>query len=250
MQFARIRRRLAGAAIAAVGLAAALAPASPAQAQENSQVSVVHGIPGQDVDVYVDGELVLPGFTPGEIAGPLELPAGSHDIAVTTPDGDPDADAIVTADGVEVPGGANLSVVAHLTEDGDPAITPFTNDVGEVPDGQARLTVRHTAAAPAVDVRAGGEPVVTDLTNPNEETVEAPAGAIDAEVVLAGSDTVVLGPESLDLPEGSVTAVYAIGSADDDTLELLVQMIDGQSSPPAETPSGTDGAAGDGTAPR
>ena len=35
-------------------------------------------------------------------------------------------------------------------------LTPFVNDVSAVPAGQARVTVRHIAAAPAVDVRAGG----------------------------------------------------------------------------------------------
>ncbi|WP_410479373.1 hypothetical protein [Pseudonocardia sp. H11422] len=37
--------------------------------------------------------------------------------------------------------------MAHLNEAGAPTVTPFVNDVGPVPAGQARLVVRHTAAA-------------------------------------------------------------------------------------------------------
>ncbi|QSB14125.1 DUF4397 domain-containing protein [Natronosporangium hydrolyticum] len=248
MRTSQIRRPLAVTAIAAVTAGAGLALASPAQAQETSQVSVVHGIPGQDVDVYVDGDALLEGFAPGEIAGPLDLPAGAYDIVITAPGGDPDSEAILEVDGAEVPGGANLSLVAHLSEDGEPTLTPFANDVSEVAAGDARLTVRHTAAAPAVDVRAGGEPVFTDLTNPNEDGADLPAGTVDADVVLAGTEDVVLGPADLDLAEGTATIVYAIGSAEDDTLDLVVQTIDGLHSPPSGVPSGTGGQAATGVA--
>ena len=42
---------------------------------------------------------------------------------------------------------------AHLTEAGQPALTPFVNDVSKIDAGKTRLTVRHTAAAPAVERR-------------------------------------------------------------------------------------------------
>jgi hypothetical protein len=243
------RRPLAAAALAVVAAGAAvMLLATPASAQDTSQVSVVHGIPGQDVDVYVNGEAILEGFAPGEVAGPLELPAGSYDIALTAPGDDPASDAIVSADGVEVPGGANLSLVAHLTEGGDPTLTAFANDVTPTEAGQARLTVRHTAAAPAVDVRAGGEPVFTDLTNPNEATADLPAGTVEADVVLAGTTDVVLGPAELNLVDGTSTIVYAIGSADEGTLGLVTQTIEDLHTPPDGVPSGTGGQAAAGPA--
>jgi hypothetical protein len=242
----RIRWLLAAATTALLA-GSGVAAATPAAAQETSQVSVVHGIPGQPVDVYVDGQLILDNFQPGEIGGPLDLPAGAYDIALTAP-GDPVEDAILTVDGVEVPGGENLSAVAHLTEDGQPTLTAYVNDVSDLAAGQARLTVRHTAAAPAVDVRAGGTPVFSGLTNPNEETAEVDAGVVSADVVLAGTDEVVLGPADLDLAEGTLTIAYAIGSADDGTLELLVQVIDGLHGVPDGVPAGTGGQAGTGIA--
>ncbi|BAL88547.1 hypothetical protein AMIS_33270 [Actinoplanes missouriensis 431] len=217
--------------------------ASPAYARANSDVTVVHGIPGQPVDVYVNGEKTIPDFQPGKVAGPLSLPAGQYDIALTKP-GDAIGDALLTLDDAEVPGDANVSLVAHLTEDGKPALTPFVNDTSKVGAGKARLIVRHAAAAPAVDVRAGGQPVFEDVTNGKEGKADVDAGTVSADVVLAGTDTRVLGPADLNLKEGTATVVYAVGSADDKTLDIVSQTISGLHSAPGGVPSGDGGLAG------
>jgi hypothetical protein len=229
--------RLAVAATA--GIAGMAVLATPAYAA-TSQVSVVHGIPGQAVDVYVNGDKALSDFQPGKVAGPLKLQEGDYDIVLTKP-GDPVTSPILKVDNAAVPGGANISLVAHLSADGDPTLTPFVNDVSKLDPGQARLIVRHTAAAPAVDVRAGGKPVFEDLTNPKEAKADLPAGSVNADVVLAGTDTVAIGPADLNLAEGTATIVYAIGSADDKSLALTTQTIEGLHSAPGGVPSGTGG---------
>ena len=165
------------AAVAALGLAS-LALATPADAADDAQVSVLHGVPGVTVDVYANGDPLLTDFEPGTLTDPVALPAGDYDLKVVAAGDGADGDAVIEADGVAVPAGANLTVVAHLTEDGTPVLTPFANDVSAIAPGQARLTVRHTAAAPAVDVRAAETPVFTDLTNPNEDSAELPAGTV------------------------------------------------------------------------
>jgi hypothetical protein len=205
-------------------------------------VSVVHGIPAQPVDVYVNGEKTIPDFQPGKVAGPLSLPPGTYDIALTKP-GDAIGSALLTVDDAEVPGGANISLVAHLGADGKPVLTPFVNDTGKLAAGKARLIVRHTAAAPAVDVRAGGEPVFEGLTNPNEAKADVDAGSVSADVVLAGTGTRVLGPADLNLKEGTATIVYAVGSADDKTLDIVAQTVDGLHSAPGGVPGGDGGQA-------
>jgi hypothetical protein len=106
--------------------------------------------------------------------------------------------------------------------------------------------VRHVAAAPAVDVRAGETPVFEGLTNPNEAKADVDAGTVSADVVLAGTDTVAIGPADLDLGEGTNTIVYAWGAAADENLKLAVQTIDGLHSAPGGVPSGTGGLVGDG----
>ncbi|MEU5525672.1 DUF4397 domain-containing protein [Micromonospora chersina] len=245
MQVAMFRRVAAIGAVSALTFAGVgAATMSPAYAA-SSKVSVVHGIPDTPVDVYVNGRKTLDNFKPGDVAGPLTLPEGEYDIALTKP-GEAIDKAILTVDDAAVPGGANISLAAHLSADGKPQITPFVNDVSKVDAGKARLIVRHTAAAPAVDVRAGGKPVFENLTNPKEAKADVAAGTVKADVVLAGTDTVAIGPADLNLKEGTATIVYAIGSAEAKNLTVVAQTISGLHSAPGGVPSGSGGQAGTG----
>jgi hypothetical protein len=220
-----------------------VAVAGSAQAASTAEVSILHGVPGATVDVYANGKALLKNFKPGTLTDPQMLPADTYDLKVVKAGDGADGDAVIQADNVKVPAGANITVVAHLAADGDPTLTPFVNDVSTIPAGQARIIVRHTAAAPAVDIRAGGEPVFTNLTNPKQESAEVDAGALKADVVLAETDTVVLGPASVDLAEGTTTIAYAWGSAEDKNLKLSVQNIKGMHSGPGGVPGGTGGQA-------
>lgn len=136
-----------------------------------------------------------------------------------------------------------MSLVAHLSAAGKPTLTPFVNDTSPIPAGKARLIVRHTAAAPAVDVRANAQVAFKNLTNPNQDSATLPAGSIKADVVLAGTSTVVIGPATLDLKAGTDTIAYAIGSADQKTLGLVTQTITGLGAAPGGVPAGSGGFA-------
>jgi hypothetical protein len=61
-----------------------------------------------------------------------------------------------------------LTDPVKLPEGGTPVLTPYLNDFSKVAAGKGRLTVRHDAATPAVDIRAGGTPVFKGLANPKE----------------------------------------------------------------------------------
>jgi Domain of unknown function (DUF4397) len=240
-----MRRVITAGAVAAVA-ALPLALTTPATAAEDASVVVVHGVPGLTVDVYGSAdetyapeERLLENFKPGTVTDPVSLPEGTYNLAVFPAGADPSGDPAIEATGVKVPGGANISVVAHLNAGGDPVLTPFVNDVSAVDAGQARLVVRHTAAAPAVDILAGGKPVFEDLTNPNEAKADVAAGTVSAAVALAGTTDPVIGPADLNLAEGTSTIVYAYGSAEDGNLALAVQTIDGLHSAPSGVPSGT-----------
>nr|WP_221203732.1 DUF4397 domain-containing protein [Modestobacter versicolor] len=239
------------AAVAASGLVGGLAvfAAPAALAADTATVSVLHAVPGVPVDVYANGEELIPDFQPGTLTDPLELPAGSYDLAIYPAGSDPaSTQPAASADDVTVPAGANATVVAHLTPEGAPVLTPFVNDVSAVPAGQARVTVRHTAAAPAVDIRAGGAVVAPGLTNPDEAALTVPAGTISADVVLAGTTTVAIGPADLTLAEGTNTIVYAWGSGDAG-YQLAVQTLSGLHSSPSGVPGGSAGLADDGGLP-
>ncbi|MCX5414936.1 DUF4397 domain-containing protein [Streptomyces sp. NBC_00059] len=231
----------AGACAVALGMTAP-AVAAPAQAQDKAMVSVFHGIPGMTVDVYANGDELLSDFTPGTVTEPQSLDAGTYDIQIfeagQSPDGTPALEKKV-----KVPEDGNATVAAHLSADGKPQLTAFTNDVSKVDADKARLTVRHVAAAPAVDVRADGQPVFTDLTNPNEDTAAVDAGTVNADVVLAGTDTTAIGPADLNLKEGTSNVVYAWGSAKDKNLALATQTFSGTETMPDAAHAGASGAA-------
>src|SRR3954471_15072256 len=230
-------------AAGAVTVGLGLALAAPSHAAGTSEVSVLHGVPGLTVDVYANGNKLLTDFKPGTLTDPVALPEGTYDLKVFAAGKGPSGTPAIEAKGVKVPSGANLTVVAHLDADGKPVLTPYVNDVSTIKAGQTRLTVRHVAAAPAVDVRAGGTPVFKGLTNPGQAKADIPAGTVKADVVLAGTDTVAIGPANLDLKEGTATIVYAVGSAEDKTLELVAQTITGLHSAPGGVPSGSGGLA-------
>ncbi len=238
-----MRRLLAALGVAGVVAAGTVLLAGPASAAaaDTASVSVVHGIPNTPVNVFVNGKSTLADFKPLTVAGPLELPAGTYDVTVfpasdTAGTGTPVIEASAT-----VAAGDNVTLVAHLSADGKPIITPYVNDVSAIAAGQARLVVRHDAAAPAVDVRANGAVAFPGLVNPKEASADLPAGTVSGDVVLAGTSTVAIGPADLNLKEGTETIVYAVGSAADKTLGLVVQTMSGMESAPGGVPAGTGG---------
>ena len=229
----------------ATGLVLAAGVALPAHAISSSSadLSVLHAIPGLTVDVYVDGALTLDDFTPGTLAGPLDVPAGEHVVAITAADAADDSAPVLGPVTLNLAANSSYTAVANLDASGNPTLNNFTNDISATKAGEGRLTVRHTAAAPAVDVLAGDSPVVEGLENPNEATLNLPAGTVSAAVALAGTTDPVLGPTDVTIKDGTLTVVYAWGSAEDGNLALAVQEITTAHSNPGGVPSGTAGYA-------
>src|SRR5690625_3275750 len=102
------RTTLAGLA----GLTAATLAAAPAFAETtepNAALSVLHGVPDLVVDVYVDGERTLDDFEPGDLAGPLELPAGTYSVAITAADAEDDSEPAIGPVDLTLEGGMNYT---------------------------------------------------------------------------------------------------------------------------------------------
>ncbi|AXJ09499.1 DUF4397 domain-containing protein [Arthrobacter sp. PM3] len=229
-------RKTLSAAAGAMTLLAALALAAPAQAggwhhrdEGTAKLSVLHGVPGLTVDVWVDGKLTLDNFTPGTLAGPLNVPDGDHKLAITGADATSADNPAIGPVTVDLEAGRNYTAVAHLAADGTPTASLFTNDTSPSPDGKGKLTVRHVAAAPAVDVLAGGTAVIEGLTNPHQKTLTLKAGTVSASVAAAGTTDPLIGPADVKITEGKNTIVYAWGSLADNNLGVAVQVVDSSS---------------------
>jgi hypothetical protein len=225
-------------------LALVLAPLvgiGTAGAQEaTGTVTIVHGFRGLVADVYLDGTLILESFEPERATDPVQLPAGDHEVEVREAGAEASSAAAVTGT-LSVPAGANLSAVVHLSEDGEPTMTVFNNDVRGVPPGTTRLVVRHAAAAGSVNVSLDDTPLAPDLSNPTEAGREVPA-ATHRVAVRAGSE-VLLPPQDVPLQEGTAQYLYLIGSQDDGTVAWITQTVSGLQTAPAGVPTGNSGLA-------
>lgn len=243
-----MRKALPTAVTAAIGLALVAPLAAAAQEGDTAALSVLHGVPDLTVDVYVDGDLTLDDFTPGSLAGPLELPAGDYEVAITAGDAEDDSAPVLGPVDLTLAGGGDYTAAAHLDAQGNPTVTAFENDTTPVAAGEGRLTVRHIAAAPAVDVWADGAVAVPGLANPDEAALELPAATLEAAVSVAGTTDPVIGPADVEVAEGVNTVVYAWGSATDETLALATQTVEGLQSAPENVNAGMAPAAQDDTA--
>lgn len=205
-----MRKRLLGLAVGAAMIVSTLGAGSAAAA--DASLNVVHGIPGVDVEVCVNGAVAIPDFNPGEVVTGVALPSGSYDVKVVAAGGACTDAAILEANGLVLTSGGNYTAVAYLQANGDPTLGMFKNNVKPVAKGSARLTVRHTAAAPEVDVWANGSVLLQDVPNGASATMAVPKGVYAAWVSLPGDYQPVIGPEVLKLKKGNAYQVYAWGS--------------------------------------
>lgn len=157
----------------------------------SARVTVVHGIPGLGAPVTVNANNnALFTFDFREVVGPLNVLPGIYNF-----------DALVNGQAVlsrsdTVRRGDDITIVAHLDGSANPVLSAFANDTSLIASGNARVTVRHLAAAPTVDVVVEnvGNPLATipGLSNGNEATAILPLGNLS--VSLAAGGNTVFGP--------------------------------------------------------
>lgn len=215
----------------AVLFALVLAPLASAEAA--SRVFVIHGIPGVNVDVYANpaGGAIPPtptigGFQPKQIVDVTVGPA-TFDIRIFAEGADPlVAMPVIEVLGAVIPDNVELSILAHLDGHGSPTATVYRNDNSAVRPGWARVSVRHAAEAPAVQLTANGFPKLA-LTNPYFGDLEVPATTIGLQLQVPFVGTAITPPASLTFASGTRYFVYAIGSATamPSTFDFIIQAV-------------------------
>ena len=204
-----------------VGLAATLLalPASAAMADmhTDAQLVIVHGVPELEVDIFVDGEAFLEGVNFEDTAVDT-VPAGSYDLAIA-PAGE-GVDAAVLEASADVEGGVSYSVVAHLTEDGDPTLLLAANETGEGPG----IQVFHTAAFGAVDILPTEATGLEGVTNGQTAFVATGAGDVEGVGIAAAGETeAAIDLGTVTVPDDTSVLAYAVGDAD--TLTVVTETI-------------------------
>ena len=209
--------------------------------QATATVTVLHALPGFTADVYVNGELTLSGFEPETATDPLELPPGRYAIEIRDVGADPSSEPAL-AGSVRLRTGQNLSIIAGLSETGEPELNVFKNPLAPVPPGRTRLIVRNVADVPSIGVVLDGDRVFRSVGHGDERTADLKAGG-PFELEATMSPEVVIGPEDLRLEEGTVAIVFAVGSEEQGTLNFMFQSIRGLQSAPQNVLTGDAGLA-------
>lgn len=184
----------------------ALIVAIPAVAQdmeESAMVRVAHfSTDAPDVDVYVDGEVVLEGVAFPDMSDWMEMEPGTYEIAVA-PTGTSIDDAVLGPAEVELSAGEWLTVAAiGYVADETLDIQVIVEDFSPIDETEARVSVFHAiGGAPPVNVFAGENELIRLLAYPGMLDPEAD-GFAAVDVVAAPYDITVQledGTEVLDL---------------------------------------------------
>jgi hypothetical protein len=223
---------------AALALVAGVATSAPVLAQDDAQLSVLHGVPGLTVNVCVNGSVAIPTFAPGALAGPLALPAGTYTVAVFDVTTFTDCSGTPAIGPIDLPlaAGMNYTAVAHLDATGAATASLFENDTSAAGAGEGKATVRHTAAnAEGVEIVVNGSISLGTFNNGGQlGPVALAAGTYSAEIK-AGTVTVPPTPADVPVTEAQNTIVYAWGDAAGGSVNLAVQVVDLAAPPSYDT---------------
>ncbi len=250
-----LRAAAVGAAIALPLTLVATAPASAADTPDKATVSVLHAIPGPVleglgvagglVDVCANGSTeLLNDVAPGALAT-LQVAPGTYTLTVHAGAGGCASPALLTTQAT-VKAGKNYTVTANLFLTGStdpktavaPTLNVFANNIAKlaktrkqaIKNGLGRVTVRHIAVAPAVDVFVNGTEAFGDLTNPNQVQSKLKKGTYQVAAGLANAGTagIALGPVPLQVKRGYNVIAYAWGipqSAGGAGVQVAVQYV-------------------------
>jgi hypothetical protein len=243
-----MKRRIAGmlsVLVVVLGLTAAVAPAGagastsvtfspgasiggwkPSGGQHGpADLSLVHGIPGLAVDIYVvKGNLSYKKLTDVQFGTAADLDQafpgwvtpGHYLVDVVATGTNPFHPLLLAR--LHLGWGQSKTVAAYVTATpagvaGHPTLGVFINSVRST-GGDARVTVRHLAVAPTVGVYADGSvPIATAFSNGQTATAVIPAGSYTVTVTAPNSPTTVLDDlGSMNLAANTDTLAFAVGA--------------------------------------
>jgi len=205
-----MKRALLLAGLAGIGMASMLWSGG-AGAAENARVRVIHASPdAPNVDVYANGSRVLSNVPYKAASDYLSIPAGTYKLEVFA--AGTSANPVISLD-APLAEGKDYTVVA-LDRVATLKNRVFTDNNAAPAAGKAHVQVIHAGSdAPAVDIAVKGGPVLMKNLSFGEQQGPLPvdAGRYDLEVRVAGTDTVALPLNGVQLEAGKVYTFVASG---------------------------------------
>lgn len=202
---------------AIVAMAIAGTPTA-ASAQTPTTITLIQGIPTPpNVDVTVDG---------APVTGSTNLAQGSvinaTDYAGTAPTLEVfetgTTNGLMPAQDVSVPSSGNNSVVLTIA-----GVMTFANNLSEVVDGNARITLRNTSTDVASVNLVGASQPINGVGRGAEGSVDQAAGQLSSAQIIDSAGAPLVDIPSTNLAIGTNTILYLIG---DETLGYgVVQQV-------------------------
>jgi len=227
----KLRNWLLTGALVLAALLALLGPLAASEtraqtAEPAARLRFLHAVSGgPPLDVYIDGALIVPALSFGEVTPHLTVAAGAHQVALRAQGSDPAAAALAE---VSVPLAADLAftVVAQGTPEAVEAAL-YEDILDEIDLGLARLTaINAVSDAPALDVvTTVGAPLLQGVSYSTQfGTVNIGAGRQDLVIVPAGgaveSALATIGEIGLD--SGTLYTFVALGTLDGATAPAVL----------------------------
>ncbi|WP_270182616.1 DUF4397 domain-containing protein [Alkalihalobacillus sp. CinArs1] len=212
-----------------------------------AMVRVIHASPDAPaVDVYVDGEAVVEGAEYKQATDYMALPAGDHKIEVFPAGENGEGDPVIIQN-VTLEEGMKYSAAAVGKLDG---ISLWAlGDDAKASEGKAKVRVVHASPdAPNVDVAVkDGDVLFSDVAfKSTSDYAEVDPMTVDLEVRPAGSEDVVLEIPGVELKEGYVYSVYAIGLVEGEQPLEAWPLVDSSNMPSDMPQTGMGGTADQG----
>lgn len=213
-------------------------------------VYVIHGINGTDlgvdealpVDLYVNGDCtdgVTSNIPFRGVLGPLDLPTGVYSVEVRlSSTANCDQGPLAVSGGFTVQFAETKSVVAHLNASGSPTLSEFSEDVRMTSGNDGRFAFHHAAAADPVSILLSvgvNQVTMNDIANAQAASTVVNADTwhttitvkkpFETNTILDTGGFPKLGPLPVTVNAGHTTSVYAVGSLDNGTIELISHVI-------------------------
>lgn len=207
-----------------VGMLFLVMAAGSAYALDSAMIRVAHLSPdAPNVDVWINGTVTLENVPFGAVSDYLEVESGVYTVQVT-PAG-ASSPIVIDATLSLMPDTAYTVAATGLLNEGDLEAIVLIDDQMPAADA-AKVRFIHTSPdAPAVDIAVAccGGPILFEEASfrESEDYVAVDAGTYDLEVRVAGTGTVALLVEGIELKAGANYTIFATGLAGDGSLGAL-----------------------------
>lgn len=215
--------------IAGAELASAKQKPNP-KATDDFIYTVIHAIPagyGADVvDIYADATMIIDNATPGTIKS---FTTTHNNVTIriyangVVPSGT--TSPLLSSSALILSRGTTLSFVAHLNENEEARLSTYKDVVTRAGAKRSWMTVRHVAAAPAIQFRVNGTPTFIPLTNSMERKRSLPFGLYTLGATYPETASTVIAASSFEMKSKTNEILYFWGAKSKSNLGFLRQEI-------------------------